>query len=345
MSTTQLEGFTLVFPDVHGDILALFTLIQKAQLITSNRINKVVGLGDLIDRGSNSCNLMKFAVNLHNSLNLSVDSVEFLWGNHEALMYKSLHTRDQNIVVCWFENGGVQTLASFCAEDGFPCAKPFFDEFRALLCSEMQSVEVFRQKIARITRKHNNIIIAMFNFLLGLDFVVSFFERLKMFIKHDADLFVHGGFSPDFLRPYVKQTWIDDLSVEFDRACALAIQRNFTEFDRFAIPSSSSKPTSPNWYGRSQFLALSADDMACLTDYYRSAGVQRVFMGHSPVAQPDLIVDSGVHYYYLDVGMTNALRSYYSSFCVLLTKKLSEPLVLTKEGDKFVNMLSLQGFS
>lgn len=83
----------VVVGDIHGDITSLRTIMQNInfQEFLSNSNNKLIFLGDYIDRGSNSVEVLRIVFYLKREY---PDSVILLCGNHEAIdkYYCATHT-------------------------------------------------------------------------------------------------------------------------------------------------------------------------------------------------------------------------------------------------------------
>lgn len=98
-----------VIPDVHGCAKTLEKLV--CETLDFTRADELYLLGDLIDRGSGSRQVIDFIINLRNE-GYHVRSVR---GNHEEMFLNAC--RDRNLFRLWMINGGGETLASFGAED------------------------------------------------------------------------------------------------------------------------------------------------------------------------------------------------------------------------------------
>ena len=89
--------------DIHGCAVALEQLLET---IKPGPEDTVIGLGDYVDRGMRSAQVLERLVDL-------VGRCRFvpLIGNHELMMFKGL--RSQKDFEFWFSCGGSQTLASY----------------------------------------------------------------------------------------------------------------------------------------------------------------------------------------------------------------------------------------
>lgn len=98
-----MAGRTFAIGDVHGCELALRTLCEGLALTAGDRL---ILLGDLVDRGPNSRGVIEYAMSLQERCELIL-----LMGNHEEMMLQSFESRQ--ILENWLMMGGRQTLESY----------------------------------------------------------------------------------------------------------------------------------------------------------------------------------------------------------------------------------------
>lgn len=91
--------------DIHGCFDALKNLIEHKIML--NRNDKLILLGDFIDRGKQSKEVVDLIINL---LRKGFDIVP-LMGNHEAMLLDAFE--DEKNLSKWILNGGDETLRSF----------------------------------------------------------------------------------------------------------------------------------------------------------------------------------------------------------------------------------------
>lgn len=91
--------------DIHGCFDSLHELVEHKIQLQKN--DKLVLLGDYIDRGDKSKEVIDFIIKL---LEDGYDLVPLL-GNHEAMLLDA-HNNKENIFN-WMQNGGAETLRSF----------------------------------------------------------------------------------------------------------------------------------------------------------------------------------------------------------------------------------------
>lgn len=97
------KGRRLVVGDVHGGLLALKEVMEKAEVTTDDQI---IFLGDYVDGWADSFNLINYLIDL----NITHDCI-FLRGNHDAWLegFLTKGFPDPN----WLNNGGKSTLTAY----------------------------------------------------------------------------------------------------------------------------------------------------------------------------------------------------------------------------------------
>lgn len=91
--------------DIHGCFDSLQQLIENE--IQLNKGDKLVLLGDYIDRGDKSKEVVDYIINLHEK---GFNAIPLI-GNHEVLLLEAF-AHEKNIPK-WIQNGGAETLESF----------------------------------------------------------------------------------------------------------------------------------------------------------------------------------------------------------------------------------------
>ncbi len=99
----------IVTGDVHGCYKTLKKLLEDKIGITKE--DKLFFVGDFIDRGPSSREVLDFLIDLK-WRGFSVNSVR---GNHEEMMLKAFH--DESYMHAWYNNGAEETLKSFQVPD------------------------------------------------------------------------------------------------------------------------------------------------------------------------------------------------------------------------------------
>ncbi len=98
-----MAGRTLAIGDVHGCHRALLTLIGMVAVTQSDTL---VFLGDLVDRGPNSKEVVEFVISLRDRCEVIV-----LTGNHEEMMKNAIS--GHGLFNGWLDAGGAATLESY----------------------------------------------------------------------------------------------------------------------------------------------------------------------------------------------------------------------------------------
>ena len=91
--------------DIHGEINELNSLLDK---ISPKKSDTLVFLGDYIDRGNNSKEVISTLIKLKKSTNRI-----FLMGNHENMLLRTKETRKEEDIGFWLFNGGITTVDSY----------------------------------------------------------------------------------------------------------------------------------------------------------------------------------------------------------------------------------------
>lgn len=110
--------------DIHGCFDSLQELVENK--IRLDIEDKLVLLGDYIDRGSQSKEIVDYIIYLRNS---GFDIITLL-GNHEMLLLEALE--DDKNKSKWIQNGGAETLKSFEIESIKEISPEYLDFFKNL---------------------------------------------------------------------------------------------------------------------------------------------------------------------------------------------------------------------
>lgn len=110
--------------DIHGCFDRFKELVE--QHIVLSKYDKLILLGDYIDRGTNSKGVIDYIIELQRS---GYDVIP-LTGNHEAMLLDALTNR--SAITLWFINGGYKTLQSFGISRLAELAPGYIDFFRNL---------------------------------------------------------------------------------------------------------------------------------------------------------------------------------------------------------------------
>lgn len=113
---------TYVIADLHGRfdlLLKAFEIIEKEIRLDDG--DKIVTLGDYVDRGPQSRQIIQFLRGFQNGGAAYPEKLVCLRGNHEAMMLEVLENPLPSKVQWWLGNGGGATLISY----GHPTNAPF----------------------------------------------------------------------------------------------------------------------------------------------------------------------------------------------------------------------------
>ena len=91
--------------DIHGEVEKLNSLIDKLDLQKQDR---VIFLGDYIDRGKHSKEVIERILNLSEEI-----ECVFLKGNHEDMLLKTKITQSQDDIEHWLLSGGISTYDNY----------------------------------------------------------------------------------------------------------------------------------------------------------------------------------------------------------------------------------------
>lgn len=148
---------TFVLSDIHGELAKFKELLQYWK---PNEENLVI-LGDLIDRGEHSLEIVQLAMDLKNTYN---EQVVVLKGNHEDMLSIFLSEKDYETGDWYFNNGGNRTCESF-THHSFPL---YF-----------HSYEERANKMLQVSNKE-----------------IQFLKQLPLHCEFGDTLFVHAGINP-----------------------------------------------------------------------------------------------------------------------------------------------------
>lgn len=107
-SNTEKIKRVFAIGDIHGCFNSFKTLIEKKIILTKN--DKLVLLGDYIDRGKKSKKIIDYILELQKK---GYDIIPLI-GNHETILLELFE--DEKSIPKWIQNGGAETLKSFKVE-------------------------------------------------------------------------------------------------------------------------------------------------------------------------------------------------------------------------------------
>ena len=98
---------TLVIGDIHGGLLALQQVLERAAVTTADQL---IFLGDYVDGWSQSPQVLDFLIELKRTHHCI-----FMRGNHDALLSDWLHDSKDNLM--WYNHGGEATVNAYASVD------------------------------------------------------------------------------------------------------------------------------------------------------------------------------------------------------------------------------------
>jgi serine/threonine protein phosphatase 1 len=105
-------SITYAIPDLHGRIDLLEAALEQIACHASGRVSTIVTLGDYVDRGPDSRQVIEKLMDWQSD-NLKLVALK---GNHEAMMWETCNNLAD--LDWWITNGGDQTLRSYGSFEG-----------------------------------------------------------------------------------------------------------------------------------------------------------------------------------------------------------------------------------
>ncbi|MBX4152357.1 serine/threonine protein phosphatase [Paenibacillus lautus] len=172
---------TLVISDIHGCYDELNSMLHKINYEPQN--DKLFLLGDYVDRGMKSRQVVEQVKVLQEQCGAIV-----LKGNHDDMMVSALTNNDDSLDAHWLNNGGYQTIESYCGFD-------FFEEQ-----FDWDTYKKAKEFILNHYHQH-----------------IDFLDGLPLYHETDTHIFVHAGINP-FYEDWKKQPddnfiWIRDIFI------------------------------------------------------------------------------------------------------------------------------------
>lgn len=172
----QTPNRILVMSDLHGCYDQFKEMLNKTKYNPNH--DKLILLGDYVDRGRHSKQVLDKVIKLVNTYNVIA-----LRGNHDQMFLDYLTTNDGMSEFNFFRNGGLQTVESYCGLN-------FFDSGIDTLRAKKFILDHYQQHI-------------------------DFLKELPYFHETDEYIFVHAGLNPFYenwrLTPNEDMLWIRDV--------------------------------------------------------------------------------------------------------------------------------------
>jgi len=324
--TQEAPSDLLVIPDVHGDLDAFNRSLDIGMNFFSQKSKtpEIIFLGDIIDRGSESVNIINSINDLINqNLNVVV-----LIGNHEAMFIECLYNPNSFLFSQWIYNGGIQTLNSF--------AYVFDDKIREFIFNlySLNISESFSD-FYHYCALNQTMFLEISSLLRSEALIQNFIWNLDLCVQRGSDLFVHAGFLPSFIGTETNlESWIFGMQTSFKQSLLSKLNGTENDFSNFLSASVSRGGQSiagPLWADYSDF-KLSHFDAALLTTLMNNQSVHRMLVGHNIVSDPHYLriaplASRKLDVLFLDVGMSQYYNSSYSSMALCITQEGEEYII------------------
>jgi len=135
------ERLTIAIGDVHGHADKLVSLLEHCEKLRDGRPTKYVFLGDYVDRGPSSRQVVDLLIAKQAA---DKENVICLMGNHEEMLLRAAHpARYDRDLVQWFSNGGEQTLESYGVDDPTEIPSEHLDWLKQLRTSFVENGRTF----------------------------------------------------------------------------------------------------------------------------------------------------------------------------------------------------------
>ena len=185
--------------DIHGEFYSYQNLIYKIE--KNFKIEKIILIGDLIDRGDYSKSVIDFSIDLSKDFELIL-----ILGNHEDMMLDYIFKENRYGENTWFENGGFETIRSFSEvlyNNIYFGLEDIRDEMKLIYENEIKFLS--NAKLYHEERLNNSI---LFFSHAGIEFLnVSPYEQLKM---------VRDNFEKNIKHPYIWSRVVDNFQKKID---------------------------------------------------------------------------------------------------------------------------------
>ncbi|MHC2623300.1 serine/threonine protein phosphatase 1 [Bradyrhizobium huanghuaihaiense] len=141
MPLPEHELLTFAIGDIHGCFDKLVSLLAACDEIRGHRSAQFVLVGDYIDRGPQSREVMDFLVGSEGEQNRPFVCLQ---GNHEEMLLRAadMERTDQDLMN-WWGNGGEQTLDSYGIDDPVDFPSEHLDWIRALPLMKIEHGRLF----------------------------------------------------------------------------------------------------------------------------------------------------------------------------------------------------------
>ncbi len=278
-------------PDVHGDISALKMSLYSMELIDSDGRwiggNKVVQfLGDYIDRGTSSLEVLDFLSRLRPQAEEVGGSLKLLLGNHETIMIGAIvdfeHYRE---LWLYNNNGGNSFKKEFREKYPFESEDDFWKQMRQVFMDGGEYSELI--------------------------------SSMEVASQVDDVLYLHGGISTEWIDVIANHD-IDALNQMWKATVSDLKQGNFGKMSYFAHPKS------PLWFRYGHYAFMKDEEIYYIVDVLKKQGINAVVVGHDPLKNPEInerFMDYGIKMIATDTSMSSAYGEASSQAGIMIDKK------------------------
>ncbi len=333
------ELLRIVIADLHASYSAFYNSLGKGSEFFS-RLNPVqkpelILLGDLFDRGRSAREVLENVVRLLDSNH----KVTLLAGNHEMLMFNAVYNPSFDSIYGWVVNGGYETFRSLAALVDDQLDEKQWSEFETA-CGVSAGNGVllynFYLSVAESLK-------TMLSELGEHSMIKQLFRSLNLTTQRGSDLYVHAGFSWDFVSnnaDFGSNNWSVELNNEFRSViedCLADPVVSGWEINLKKFVSATKDMMGPLWVHKSYFDKMPIVYRRLLKGAMNRISVRRMVVGHSVVSAPELdVLQSDSHskfeILYLDCGISEAFRYNMNAQCLVVDGQ-GGSFVLNKDGD------------
>lgn len=133
----QDSTLTFAIGDIHGMHEKLTTLLARCKAFGDGRPHRLVFLGDYIDRGNSSKEVIEIIMGLRGDEPPPI----LLRGNHEQMLIDAAASPEAELT--WHMNGGADTLNSYGVANAFDIPSAHLEFLRSLPCSYDDGLRFF----------------------------------------------------------------------------------------------------------------------------------------------------------------------------------------------------------
>lgn len=130
------QSLTFAIGDVHGCFDKMRSLLDACEMLADGRDAKFVFIGDYIDRGPASKQVLNFLIREQSRPDRRLLCLR---GNHEEMLIRAAdQDRSNRDLMTWWGNGGEQTLDSYGVDDPLDLPARHLDWIRSLPLMESE---------------------------------------------------------------------------------------------------------------------------------------------------------------------------------------------------------------